>query len=124
MNSQPNRSLLEILLSTPAGGRSVSTVVALLPSLQFAFLFIVNPAYMSNFFSPAVRPIGLSILGLVILLSLLSYVLLRRCWSIIESGRRLKGVILATLVMVIVAFPAVLLVLLGPAALILLEANL
>ena len=124
MSADPKRSPLEILFRTPVGGRSFSIVVALLPFLQFAFLFIVNPAYMSNFFLPDVRPIGLSMLGLVVLLSLVSYALLRRCWSVIESGGRLQGVILAMLVMALVAFPAVLLVLLGPAALALLDADL
>jgi hypothetical protein len=123
VSADPKRSPLEILFRTPVGGRSFSIVVALLPFISFAFLFIVNPAYMSNFFLPDVRPIGLSMLGLVVLLSLVSYALLRCCWSIIESGRRLQGVLLAMLVMVLVAFQ-LLLVLLGPAALALLDANL
>jgi len=63
-------------------------------------------------------------LGLVVLLSLLSYALLRRWWSVIESGWRLQGVILTMLVMAIVAFPAVLVVPLRPATLVFLDANL
>jgi len=123
LSSASKRSLLEILFKTPVAGRSVAIVVALLPFLQFAFLFIVNPAYMSNFFLHDVRGIGFLMLSVAILLSLLSYALLRRCWSIIDSGRRLQGVILATLVMGFVAFPAVLIVVLGPAALLLLNAT-
>ena len=123
MNSTSKRSLLEILFKTPAVGRSVAIVVALLPFLQLAFLFIVNPAYMSNFFLPDVRGIGFLMLSVAILLSLFSYALLWRCWSIIDSGRRLQGVILATLVMGFLAFPAVLIAVLGPAALLLLNAT-
>jgi len=124
MSNEPQRSTFATVFDTPAGGKWFSIVVALIPSFFFAFLSIVNPAYTSHFFSPDVRPVGLSILGLVMLLSLLSFVLLRRCSSIIGSGKRLLGTVLATVVMAIVVFPAVLLVLLGPAALVLLGANL
>ena len=124
MKSEPQDSALRTVFDTQAGEKWFSIVVAFIPSFLFVFLAIVNPSYMSHFFLAEVRAVGLTILGLVILLSVLSFVLLRRCSLIIRSGRRLQGTILATVVMALVVFPAVLIVLLGPAGLILLGANL
>ena len=124
MNTEPQGSPLKTVFDTRAGGKWFAILVAVMPSLLFAFLSIVNPAYMSHFFLADVRAEGLSILGLVVLLSVLSYALLRRCASIIEFGRRLQGTVLATVVMALVVFPAALLVVLGPAGLILLGADL
>jgi len=112
------------LFATSAGRKWFSIVVAVMPLFLFAFLSIVNPGYMSHFFSADLRALGLPMLGFVIMLSLVSFLLMRRCTSIIGSGKRLLGTVLATLVMAIVVFPAVLLVLLGPAALMLLAAGL
>jgi hypothetical protein len=124
VTTDPNSSLFGTIFATPAGRRSFSIVVAALPCLSFAFLFIVNPRYMSNFFVAEIRPLGLAIFGVVLLLSVFSYILIRPCAVMIASGKRVLGLVLATGVMAFVAFPAVLLVALGPAALILLRANL
>ena len=101
-----------------------SIVVAVMPLFLFVFLSIVNPGYMSTFFAAETRTLGLSILGLVTILSFLSFVLLRGSLSIFRSGRRLLSMVLTMAVMGAIGFPAVLLVVLGPAALILLAAEL
>ena len=123
MNSEPQGSTPKTVFDTRAGRKWFAIVVAVMPSLLFVFLSIVNPDYMSHFFLADVRIVGLSILGVVVLLSLLSYVLLQRSARIIESGRRVRGIVLATVVMVLIVFPAVLLVVLSPAGLILLAAD-
>jgi len=123
MNSGSKGPPILTIFDTPAGGKWFAIVGAVIPIALFVFLSIVNPAYISHFFSDDVRAMGLPNLGFVILLSVLSFVLLRRCSSIIGSGSRLRGTILATVVMALIVFPAALLVLLGPAALILLGAD-
>ncbi len=124
MNTEPRDVPFKTVFDTRAGQKWFSIVVAIIPASLFVFLALVNPTYMAHFFLAEVRVAGLSILGLVALLSVLSFLLMRRCTSVIRSGKRLRGLVLATLVMVLVTFPAVLLVLLGPAALMLFSADL
>ncbi len=123
MNSKPRGFPPKTVFDTRAGRKWFAIVVAVLPSLTFVFLSIVNPDYISYFFLADVRFVALSILGVVVLLSVLSYVFLQRSARIIESGKRVQGIVLATVVMTLIEFPALLLVILGPAGLKLLAAD-
>lgn len=124
MKDEPKGFQLSTVFDNPAGAKWFPIVSALLPAFLFALVAIFNSTYISNFFSIEHSLWGYFMLGLVVFLSVLSYLLLRRCSAMIVSGQRVKGLVLASLVMVLVVFPAALLIVLGPAALILLGSDL
>ncbi|NIM93787.1 MAG: hypothetical protein GTO18_08770 [Anaerolineales bacterium] len=95
-------------------------VLAGLPILFGVIMFILNRPYIFQFFNPETRACGLPILGAIIVLTAASYPALRGSFRVIESGRQSLGFLLAFLVIAFMIFPAIAMLILGPAAMLLL----
>jgi hypothetical protein len=122
MDSEPKPPKLGREISLETRARWFPIVAALIPILFFVILYIINPGYMAHFFAEETRPCGLQILGLIALLSMISFPLLRASFKVIVTGRRTLGMILAMVAMAVFVFPAAIMVFLAPALLILLGA--
>ena len=92
-----------------------------IPFIFGIILLMLNRPYIIQFFVPENRTCGLPILGAVIVLSIATYPLIRGSLSVIESGRHTLGMLRIVLVVIFLTLPALLLVFLGPAALLLLN---
>ena len=99
-------------------------VLAGLPIFLGIILFIINRPYIMQFFNPATRTCGLSLLVTTIVLAAAAYPALRGSFSVIESGRQSLGLLRAILVIAFLILPAILILLLGPAAMLLLSSPL
>ena len=96
-------------------------VLAGFPILLGLIIFILNRPYFMQFFHPETRACGLPILGVAILLAAAAYPSLRRSFSVIESGRQSLGLLFAVLVFTFLILPAILMLFLGPAAMLLMS---
>jgi len=101
--------------------KNKARMLAGLPIFLGVIIFILNRTYFMQFFNTENRALGLPLIGTAILLVAASYPALRWSFSVIESGRKTSGVLFVVLVFVFMIFPAVLIVVLGPAALLLLR---
>ncbi|MHA2428471.1 MAG: hypothetical protein ACXADB_10645 [Candidatus Hermodarchaeia archaeon] len=104
--------------------RNNALVLAGLPIFLGFIIFILNRPYFMQFFNPATRTCGLPILGTALVLAAAAYPALRGSFSVIESGRQSSGLLLVVLVLVFMIFPAILMLLLGPAAVLLIASPL
>ena len=92
-------------------------VLASIPALLLLILALLNPAYIATFFDPPVRHIGLPILGLIVFLTAVAYpAAIFGSLAVFNSGRRVLGGVFLVLVFALLCLPALLLLLLSPAA--------
>ena len=96
----------------------VALVLAAVPLMCMISLLIINPSYIQEWFiGPQYLPISLSVMGLILLLTVVAYPALLGSLRVINSGRTVLGIVLVVLALTLLVFPAVLLVILTPAAL-------
>ena len=99
-------------------------VLAGLPIFIGIVLFIINRPYFTQFFSPESRACGLPLLGAALVMAAAAYPALRGSFSVIESGRQSLGLLLAVFVFTFLILPAIFVLILGPAAMLLLSSPL
>jgi len=104
--------------------RWLALVAGGIPLFFVLLLRIVNPSYLGHFFAIETRAIGLPIFVVIILLSILAYPCLLGSFVIYRTGRQGLGSALSITVLLVLVFPASLLVLLGPSAILMLSSSL
>ena len=101
--------------------RYSALILAGLPILLGIFIFIINRPFFMQFFNPETRACGLPLLGAAIVLAVAAYPALRGSYSVIESGRHSLGLLFAVLVVTFLILPAMAILFLGPAVILLLN---
>lgn len=124
MESERNEKELQAAESLGEKRRFITRILIGLPIFIGLFIFITNRSYFLQFFNPETLACGLPLLGVAIALTAGAYLALRRRFSVIESGKPSSDLLLVVLVTAFLILPAILVLVLGPATLILLDSPL
>ena len=124
IESERERVEYEKLESLRIRNRRIVLILAALPVILGMAIFMINRSYFMQFFNPETRSCGLPLLLTTIVLAITAYPALRKSFSVIESGNQSIGLLLIALVIIFLIFPAILILVLGPAAMIVLSSSL
>jgi len=96
----------------------IALALAAVPLMCIVSLLIISPSYIASWFLDSqTLPISLSVMGLILLLTVAAYPAFLGSLHVISSGRTVLGIVLLVLALILLVFPAVLLIILTPAAL-------
>lgn len=123
IESERERLELEKVESQRKRNRNIALILAVLPVFLGMVIFIINKSYFMQFFNPETRSCGLPFLLTAIVLAIAAYPTLRKSFSVIESGEQSAGLLLTALVIIFLIVPAILILVLGPAAMIVLSSS-
>jgi len=123
IESERERVELEKVESQRKRNRSIALILAVLPVFLGMVIFMINSSYFMHFFNRESRSCGLPLLLTTIVLALAAYPALRKSFSVIESGAQSAGLLLTALVIIFLIFPAILILVLGPAAMLILSSS-
>jgi cation transport ATPase len=123
IESERERVELEKVESQRKRNRSIALLLAMLPVLLGMIIFMINRSYFMQFFNPETRSCGLPLLLTTIVFTIAAYPALRKSFSVIESGEQPAGLFLTALVIIVLIIPAILILVLGPAAMIVLSSS-
>lgn len=124
IETERERRELQKVESQQKRNRRIALILAGLPVFLGMVIFMINRSYFMHFFNPDTRSCGLPLLVTAIVFATAAFPALRRSFSVIESGRQSLGLLLAVLVITFLILPAILMLVLGPAAMILLSSSL
>ena len=95
--------------------RIAALALAAVPILCMVSMLIISPGYIMSFFHLGTL-FGSMAIGVIFLLTLVSYPAFLGSLRLIDSGRIPLGIALMVLTIILFVFPAVLLIILTPAA--------
>ena len=124
IDAERERKELQNIESRRKRNRYVALGLAMFPIVLGIVIFMINSQYFMEFNNPETRFCGLPLLVTAIVLAIAAYPALRRSFWFIESERQSLGYLLAVLVITFMIFPAILILFLGPAAMVLLSSSL